>query len=63
MDDFYMALKNYGKNDEQIEIIRSVFVAQEIDVMELNSLTDGELKELGLIQYGLRKAVISVIEM
>jgi hypothetical protein len=62
MDDFYKALKEYGKKDEQIEKIKSVLLEQEIDVMELTTLTDAKLKEDGLTQRGLREAVLSVIE-
>ena len=62
MDDFYGALKIYGKNDDQIEKIKRVLVEQEIDVMELSALTDAKLEKCGLIQGGLREAVLSVIE-
>jgi hypothetical protein len=62
MDNFYKALKDYGKKDQQIEKIRDVFVEQEIDVTELTTLTDAKLKEDGLTQRGLREAVLSVID-
>jgi hypothetical protein len=63
MDAFYDALKDYGKNDVQIEKIKRVLlVEQDIDVTELSTLTDAELEKYGLIQGGLRKAVLSVIE-
>jgi hypothetical protein len=62
MDAFYDALKDYGKNDVQIEKIKRVLVEQDIDVMELSTLTDAKLKEVGLTQLGLRLAVLSVIE-
>ena len=61
MNDFYQALKVYGKNDEQIEKIKRVLVGQEIDVMELPTLTDSKLEKIGLV-LGLRDAVLSVIE-
>ena len=60
IDDFYKALKDYGKNDQQIEKIKRVFVEQEIDVMELTTLTDEKLEKIGLV-LGLREAVLSVI--
>ena len=62
MDEFYEALKTYGKNDSQIGKIRNIMEHQEIDTMELTSLTDAKLEKMGLAQLGLREAVLCVIE-
>jgi predicted nucleotidyltransferase len=62
MDEFYNALKVLGLDEMTIEMVRKVLVEQEIDVMQLGGLTDSNLKKDGLVQLGLRKAVLEVIE-
>ncbi|KAI3632613.1 hypothetical protein MIR68_009719 [Amoeboaphelidium protococcarum] len=61
MNEFYEALSARGKDARQIGIIRTVFEAQEIGVDELLDLTDGELKEVGVTQLGLRIAILAVL--
>jgi hypothetical protein len=62
MDSFYEALLDYGLNETQKDKVRHVMEFQEVLAKQLSSLTDAKLKEYGLVQGGLREAVLSVIE-
>lgn len=63
MDDFYKALEAIvGWENEDTETVKNMFEVQRIKLPQLATLTDAKLKEAGLIQLGLREAVLSVIE-
>jgi hypothetical protein len=63
MDDFYKALESiFGWEREDTEIVETVFGLQRIKLSQLTTLTDAKLEKYGLIQGGLREAVLSVIE-
>jgi hypothetical protein len=65
MEEFYTALEqkltNLSKKKKQMETIKKIFDEQDIEVGVLSRLTDGKLKEAGLVQIGLREAVLAVI--
>ena len=46
---------------EDTEIVKKVFGAQRIELPQFTTLTDAKLKKYGLIQGGLREAVLAVI--
>jgi hypothetical protein len=62
MGDFYKALKEYGLDEKQKDKVKAIIECQEILLKQLTTLTDAKLKEDGLTQGCLRKAVLSVIE-
>jgi hypothetical protein len=63
MDSFYEALKQIEDwEDIDTEAVMNVFKEQRVKLSQLSSLTDAKLKEYGLVQGGLREAVLSVIE-
>jgi hypothetical protein len=63
MDDFYKAFESIvGWEKEDTEMVKKVFGVQRIKLSQLTSLTDAKLEKYGLIQGGLREAVLSVIE-
>jgi hypothetical protein len=63
MDEFYKALESIvGWEMEDTEIVKRVFGVQRIKLPQLITLTDAKLEKYGLIQGGLREAVLSVIE-
>ena len=67
MNEFFEKLKmEEGKSDEQVKKVRDVFSEQDIEFKQLMAtgdlaLTDAELKDYGITQGGLRKAILSVI--
>ncbi|KAI8901313.1 hypothetical protein BC833DRAFT_578228 [Globomyces pollinis-pini] len=62
MGNFYMALKEYGLDEKQKDKVKAILESQEILLKQLTTLTDSKLEKYGLIQGGLREAVLSVIE-
>ena len=62
MEEFYEALqKDEGLDYEDIDIIKGVFDKEKIKVKQLQRLTNEDLKEYGLNQGGLRKAILAVL--
>jgi hypothetical protein len=61
MEEFYVALRAKGCDEEDICIITDLFQQQRVRVGVLCRLTDEILKETGLILVGLRQAVLSVL--
>ena len=64
MEEFFEKLKSEQELDEdEIKIIKDVFDAQKIKVMNLKMITDEELKGFGCLKdfYGLRMAILAVI--
>ncbi|KAI8928515.1 hypothetical protein BC831DRAFT_509991 [Entophlyctis helioformis] len=62
MDGFYSALKTRTNvNDDDIRMIAEIFGSQRIDFSILPSLTDNDLKELGIAAMGLRKSILAVL--
>jgi hypothetical protein len=67
MEQFFNRLKmEEGKSDEQVKKVRDVFSEQDIEFKQLMAtgdlaMTDAELKDYGITQGGLRKAILSVI--
>ena len=67
MEGFFTALKEQeDMTDEQVKQAKSVFAEQGIVFKQLMktgelAITDGEMKEYGISQGGLRKAILSVI--
>ena len=68
MEEFFVKLKTDQEvDDDDIDIIKDCFGNQKFTFKQLMAtgdltLTDCELKEYGLSQGGLRKAVLSVIK-
>jgi hypothetical protein len=63
MDHFYKSLDAIaGWEKEDTEIVKKVFGVQRIKLSQITTLTDAKLEKYGLIQGGLREAVLSVIE-
>jgi len=65
MEDFFKALKEM-KGNSAMERVREVLVKEDIDFKQLMetgdlAITDAELKEYGIAQGGLRKAILSLI--
>ena len=62
MGEFYEALaQRKGWIEKYTEIVKVIFESQCILLEQLSTLTDAELKEYGLVQGGLREAVLAVI--
>jgi hypothetical protein len=59
MDEFYSALRASGCDDDDIDIIKTVFQQQRIKVGMVSRLTDADLNEAGLAQVGLCNAVLA----
>lgn len=60
MDEFYNALRDKGRPEEQIAIIKQVFKEQLMEAADLPHLTDNDFKEIGM-PMGLRKAILAVL--
>ena len=58
---FYKALKNEDLDEDEIQEIRSVFIQQKIKSKHLPRLNDEKLEKYGIIQGGLREAILSVL--
>jgi hypothetical protein len=61
MEEFYEALRERGRSDAHIQIIKKVFEYQLIKIKQLPRLTDEDLEKAGLKQLGLRKAVLALL--
>jgi hypothetical protein len=62
MNQFFEVLKSIdGWEEEDSLIVEKVFKEQRIKFSQLSTLTDAKLEKYGLIQGGLREAVLSVI--
>jgi hypothetical protein len=67
MEQFFEKLKtDEDMSDAQVQLAKETFSSQGITVKQLMktgelAMTDAELKEYGIAQGGLRKAIISVI--
>jgi hypothetical protein len=59
MEEFYSALLTNGLTKIQNDKVKTIFDAQELCVKQLSNLTDKKFKEDGLIERGLREAVLS----
>ena len=60
-------LKDPAKKERQLACVRTVFDQEDIDYDQLTAkgelaITDAKLKEIGIIQLGLRMAILSVIQ-
>ena len=68
MEEFFVKLKtDQDMSDVQVDIVKNKFGEQGITFKQLMasgelSLTNAELKEYGIAQGGLRKAILSVIK-
>lgn len=63
IDQFYNALKQIEDwEEEDTEIVKKIFKAERIKNSQLSFLTDEKLEKYGLMQGGLREAVLYVIE-
>ena len=62
MDLFYDELKKeVGHSADVDDIIKPVFETQHFGIRQLPNLTDAKLKEDGIIQRGLREAILTVL--
>ncbi|KAI3658405.1 hypothetical protein MP638_001405 [Amoeboaphelidium occidentale] len=61
MQEFYGALRSVDCDDDDIKLIDEVFKEQRIKVSVLSSLTYYDLKDYGVQQLGLRKAILKVL--
>ena len=61
MDEFYEALRERGRSDAHIQIIKKKFEDQLIEASELPRLNDEKLKEIEITQMGLREAILAVL--
>lgn len=71
MEEFFVklesTLKNPIKKERQMKQVRDAFDGQDIEYDQLVAtgelaMTDGELKKIGIIQGGLRTAILAVIK-
>lgn len=62
MDEFYDVLKKEVYRSADVDdIIKPVFEPQQIGIRQLPRLTDAKLKEAGILQMGLREAILEVL--
>jgi hypothetical protein len=62
MEEFYeMLRKDQGLGGDDVKIIKGVFDKEKIMVKQLPRLTDEKLEKYGLLQGGLREAILAVL--
>ncbi|KAI3629544.1 hypothetical protein MIR68_012419 [Amoeboaphelidium protococcarum] len=63
IEDFYNDLRANKLSEQQVLHVKSVFESQGIVFSVLHGLTNSDLKEAGIDQLGVRKAVLQVISL
>ncbi|KAI8909823.1 hypothetical protein EDD86DRAFT_206323 [Gorgonomyces haynaldii] len=61
LDEFYEALRHAGLSEDVLGHISQVFSQQSILPVHLKKLNDRKLKDLGIVQLGVRETILFVI--